>query len=199
NTYSGSTAWHNSARSRLALVESDGLLELRHEKANLGPRIEPVALEWTPDGVLVPAGNVNLGDRDSGDEDAVLQAITAATQDGADVSTARAGPGNTFLILSTFPDLPEDLRGTAGKRRFWAAVSRLERAGSIVQEEYRDARRHLKRRWLCAGSSARASPPHPLGTGAARSVPQSQVCAGSGNLSKPAQPAQDYRKAKEGW
>ena len=37
NNYSGSTQWHNSVRSRLALVESDRAgIELLHEKANYG-------------------------------------------------------------------------------------------------------------------------------------------------------------------
>ena len=56
NSYSGSTAWHNSARSRLALTERDGRIELIHEKHNLGPAAEPVPLFWSASGVLMPAG-----------------------------------------------------------------------------------------------------------------------------------------------
>ena len=42
NSYSGSTAWHNSARSRLALVEDEATgLELLHEKANFGKKRDP--------------------------------------------------------------------------------------------------------------------------------------------------------------
>jgi hypothetical protein len=39
--YSGSTAWHNSARSRLFMTRGDdGLLTLEHQKSNLGKRRE---------------------------------------------------------------------------------------------------------------------------------------------------------------
>jgi RecA-family ATPase len=51
--YSGSTAWHNSARSRLFLLEKDaGVFELQHQKCNLGPKQEPLLLDWPKDGVL---------------------------------------------------------------------------------------------------------------------------------------------------
>ncbi len=55
NSYSGSTAWHNSARSRLALLDENGALELRHEKANFSACASPVTLTRNPDGVLMPA------------------------------------------------------------------------------------------------------------------------------------------------
>jgi hypothetical protein len=53
-SYSGSTAWHNSARSRLALTEKNGTVELAQEKLNIGARAEPLSLMWTRDAVLVP-------------------------------------------------------------------------------------------------------------------------------------------------
>ncbi len=44
NSYSGSTGWHNSARSRLALVDN----ELRQEKLNVGKVLpDPIPLVWT--------------------------------------------------------------------------------------------------------------------------------------------------------
>lgn len=50
--YSGSTAWHNSARSRLFLTRGDdGLLKLEHQKSNLGKMREPIALEWLDAGL----------------------------------------------------------------------------------------------------------------------------------------------------
>jgi hypothetical protein len=49
--YSGSTAWHNSARSRLFLTRGDdGLLTLEHQKSNLGRMREPLTLEWLEGG-----------------------------------------------------------------------------------------------------------------------------------------------------
>ena len=45
--YSGSTAWHNSVRSRLFMTrKEDGTLTLEHQKSNLGQCCEPLNLEW---------------------------------------------------------------------------------------------------------------------------------------------------------
>lgn len=56
--YSGSTAWHNSVRSRLSLnVEKDeDCLTIEHQKANLGPRAKTVRLRWH-DGVPLEDGS----------------------------------------------------------------------------------------------------------------------------------------------
>ena len=50
STFSGSTAWNNSARSRWAMTR-DGenkVVTLRHEKCNFGPLQEPINLEFDP-------------------------------------------------------------------------------------------------------------------------------------------------------
>ena len=45
--YSGSTAWHNSARSRLFMSRTEsGALTLEHQKSNLGRLREPLSLSW---------------------------------------------------------------------------------------------------------------------------------------------------------
>lgn len=50
--YSGSTAWHNSARSRLFMSrDKDGGLLLEHQKNNLGKRMDPLSLMWPTGGV----------------------------------------------------------------------------------------------------------------------------------------------------
>ena len=41
NSYSGSTGWHNGPRSRLALVEDHGKIELKQEKLNIGKMAPP--------------------------------------------------------------------------------------------------------------------------------------------------------------
>ena len=58
--YSGSTAWHNSARSRLFLTRTeDGTLTLEHQKSNLSKTREPLTLEWLDGGLpqLVQVGS----------------------------------------------------------------------------------------------------------------------------------------------
>lgn len=51
--FSGSTAWHNSARSRLTLAEDEnGRLQLTHDKSNYGAKAEPISLTWRDDALL---------------------------------------------------------------------------------------------------------------------------------------------------
>jgi len=60
--YSGSTAWHNSVRSRLFMTRKDnGLLKLEHQKSNLGKKREVLELEWWADGLpqLTSNGTAN--------------------------------------------------------------------------------------------------------------------------------------------
>lgn len=160
NSYSGSTAWHNSARSRVALEPADGRVTLRHEKANYGPRVDDIAFRWTDDGVLVP---VLAGDPDaehaqrvveSADDVAVLNALRAAIASGASVTTARVGSCTTLHALKTFPDLPANLRSASGRSAFWDALARLQRAGFIAQETYRDAQRKDRTRWRIVNGCA---------------------------------------------
>jgi RecA-family ATPase len=48
STFSGSTAWNNSVRSRWAMTREKERLILAHEKSNLGPKMEPLELEFDP-------------------------------------------------------------------------------------------------------------------------------------------------------
>lgn len=86
-SYSGSTAWHNSARSRLFLMERErGSLELRHEKCNVGPRRDPLRLSWPPGGAMeledaAPAATQWIADRN--DLKAILALIAEYAARGA--------------------------------------------------------------------------------------------------------------------
>lgn len=148
NSYSGSTAWHNSARSRLALVEEKGIVELRHEKANLSRRAEPVILTYATHGVPVPAAGG--GSRDAAeavlagaDADATLAALEVAWAAGLTVPAAISGPNTGWHVLSKLPELPTQYRGTGeGKRRILQALVKLQCDGLVIRECYRNANRH---------------------------------------------------------
>jgi hypothetical protein len=161
NSYSGSTAWHNSARSRLALTGTDGVVEMAQEKLNLGKRADPVKLAWNDEGVLVPAGDAAIGDQvaanlqDGADDQAVLAAIEASIQAGVVVPTATAGRRTTFHVLES--DLPPGLRTRDGEKRFWSALARLERKGDILREAHRDSSRNKSEKFIRRHSSI---PPH---------------------------------------
>lgn len=152
NSYSGSTAWHNSARSRVAILEADGSIELVHEKLNVGRRADPVRLQWTEGGLLEPIAGSAPGDLAGGlivhsDARAVLDALAAAIKGGASITTARMGSCTTWHALLTYSELPEHLRKQKGKERFWRALAKLERDRRIVAESYRNEDHKTRQRW----------------------------------------------------
>ena len=153
NTYSGSTAWHNSARSRLALAPKDHVIELTHEKLNVGPRMaEPLLLAWSEEGVLVPidqSGRQAALALEAGEEDAaVLRALKAAMSAGETISTAGSGPATAWHCLARFPELPPALQAKPGRERVQRALMRLAQGGVIRREAFKDANRKNKERWI---------------------------------------------------
>jgi hypothetical protein len=56
--YSGSTAWHNSVRSRLFMSRADdGSISLEHQKSNFGKLHDPIKLIWPQDGLPMLVGD----------------------------------------------------------------------------------------------------------------------------------------------
>lgn len=172
NSYSGSTAWHNSVRSRLALLSDESGIALTHEKAQFSKVAEPMRLVFGDHGVLNPldarAAEWAAESQASADAEAVLVAIRAALTAGRTVGANATGPGSTWAALEPFPELPAEFKTGAGKARVRAAVVHLEREGRIAKVPYRDAYRHPRERYELAQSapvsaleSARAFPPIP--------------------------------------
>jgi hypothetical protein len=162
NTFSGSTAWHNSARSRLALVESDGVVELIHEKRNYTVQAVPMRLRFSDRGVLVPADDASAAvpPTDEVDADAVLAALHAAQNAGCNVPPGRTGPVTAYTALATF-DLPEALRCARGRSRFWRALNSLLADGRAECTEYKTADRKMRKRIIpIAASNVRPPVPH---------------------------------------
>lgn len=159
-SYSGSTAWHNSARSRLALIPVDDRLELRHEKANRTAKAKPVALAWTEVGVLWPASEAVEASAAAAralvakaDARAVLDVLRALLGDGVAIPTANTGQNTAAHVLQRAGELPEQLRGNAGRERIKAALLALERAGEIVRASERTPDRKFRERWHLAERS----------------------------------------------
>ena len=128
--YSGSTAWHNSVRSRLALLpdEEAGAMTLYHAKANLGPRAAPVTLEWI-EGVPHLAGErENVGKqaadaiRTSSQDAQVIACLDYCDKNGINVSTASTGPTTAFRVLKAVPDFPKGLGPDALTRVLYRLV-----------------------------------------------------------------------------
>lgn len=124
--YSGSTAWHNSARSRLALTETEGGLILSHEKANRGERCHDISLSWISDGLLVP-GHVQFdGVRDGPDLEQILGMFEEHTKRGDPVSTSRTN-GNAYSVLSPLDGFPVGMK----RNRFFRLMDRAEKDGRL--------------------------------------------------------------------
>jgi hypothetical protein len=156
NSYSGSTAWHNSVRSRLALTNN----ELHQEKLNVGkPMADPIKLVWSPGGVPLPDDNAGaqsirnaLEDEDNA---ALLACFRAAQEAGATVPSGERGPSTAWHAMSIYPECPKALR--ENKERFRQGIARLARAGEIARETYRDSRRHVCERYILPAARVCAS------------------------------------------
>jgi KaiC/GvpD/RAD55 family RecA-like ATPase len=154
-SYAGSTAWHNSARSRLALVKEGGRIELRHDKCNVARCAEPIPLRWSDAGLLLPVQAGSPAETAEIDRDAerVVAAMRAAAMTGDSIGTARKGPGCVTAALRTFPEElgPELMRDNS---RLWRAVNRLEAAGRIRRREHRTADRKVRKVYVLCRTDA---------------------------------------------
>lgn len=169
-SYSGSTAWHNSARSRLFLLETaPGALELQHQKCNLGPKQPPLAIEWPHDGIprvqSVAAGPMQ-GYLDDNDTRALLRLLHEFHGRGEHVATATQSRRHAVALMSgekTFPkrkpaEVFDLLRGA-------------ERRGWIEREAYKDSNRKPHERWVLTVSGEQFAE-IPAGSRSARSSAQ---------------------------
>lgn len=151
NSYSGSTAWHNSVRSRIALVDG----ELRHEKTNHGKLIDPLVMKWTDTGVpyLLTKDLAAASDND----DEVLECINLANKRGYVVSVAASGPNTPWTALSELPEFPRSLLDAKdGKGRLKKAIGRLLADSKIRRETYTDNYRNKREKWVCVAPDATA-------------------------------------------
>jgi hypothetical protein len=147
-SYSGSTAWHNSARSRLYLKQDrPGQLELTHEKCNLGPRLPALALEWPTDGLPgVPEqlSPVVQGIQGRNDVKAVLTLIHEFTERGEFVSPEPNSRANAHVLLSSQRGFPASLKRSAETQDL---VRDAQRDGLLQRATYKGADRKPRERW----------------------------------------------------
>jgi putative DNA primase/helicase len=141
-SYSGSTAWHNSARSRIFMRrEADGTLVLEQQKNNLGRLSDPIRLTWPENGVPTLAAPLEQGREDR----ALLRLIgeCAAERPPVYVATALTSPNNAARVLSTEPGYPSWLKAA----QVHSLLRNAERSGLIVREKYRSSDRKERERW----------------------------------------------------
>ena len=169
-SYSGSTAWHNSARSRLALTadkDDATRLTLSHDKLNLGPRTaESLRLVRSHTGLLM-LDEVERETDGEPPELALLRVLADFVERGEKVSAEPNSPRtNTWALLRPEPSFPKHAYRVAGA--LFSAMRELERRGLIQKELYRNLSRKDRIAWTLApkgweliGKSAPSAPSAP--------------------------------------
>jgi hypothetical protein len=153
--YSGSTAWHNSARSRLFMVRDEaGVLTIRHQKSNYGHRCSDISLCW-PDDKLpeLLSGSapsidalIDKVERRADDMAAekLLCLLAEYEQRGQYCSPLVNSPSNPFKVLH-----PDPTFRRMGLRREDTArvITQCQRAGWIEPLDYQTKDRKWRSRW----------------------------------------------------
>jgi hypothetical protein len=170
--YSGSTAWHNSVRSRLSLVpDGDDALKVEHLKANLGAKSVPVRLEWH-DGVPMVAGSyTNLAGNaqnaiqkqaqkalDDDHKASLVSLVKDFDRRGETVTTSFQGPSTVFKLFKGLAGFPKGMSSDNLTR----LLRELETEGRI----FRTTRRMPDRKHRAVFTCQMESAPNPtVGTG----------------------------------
>lgn len=155
-SYSGSTAWHNSVRSRLFMSrDKEGDLLLEHQKSNHGLVRDPLRLRWPRDGVPmldVPEGGVVSYIKQQSDAKSLLRLIHEFTVRGESVSTATNSRTHAGKLLRGQPGFPRRVSDA----ELFDLLRDAERCGHLERETYRKPDRHEGQRWRVteAGLSA---------------------------------------------
>lgn len=152
--YSGSTAWHNSVRSRLSLdTDDNGTSTLKHLKANKGPKAEPIKLEWHEGTPMLAGTYQNPGaeiaaafirnaqqERDSTDKSALVAIIWDFDRRGDRVPVATTGPHTAYRVFKAEAAFPAGLTS----ERMARLLRELEREGRIFRtKRYTSSRKYV--------------------------------------------------------
>jgi RecA-family ATPase len=141
---SGSTAWHNSVRSRLYVKRAatekgeepdPNMRMLEVMKNNYGPPAEAITLRWK-DGLFLPVAGMNSLERlarEQNVEETFLKLLDRSIEQGRNVSDKKTA--NTFAP-SRFAAEPEAKTKHVTKKELADAMERLFRSGKIHVVSY---------------------------------------------------------------
>ena len=174
--YSGSTAWHNSARSRLFMnCDKQGGLLLRHQKCNVGKLREPMRLVW-PEGGIPQAdeafGPMVQGIADRGQTKALLKLIVEFTERGEFIGTATTSRTHAAKLLHrerTYPKLKDG--------EVFDLLRQAERAGHLDRVLFKGSDRHQRERWQVTAAGAAFAGIHAATAGTAATTEVPALCA----------------------
>ena len=159
---SGSTAWHNSVRSRLYLEEAEGdARRLHFKKLNYGPKGKPMKLIWR-NGIFVPDDGKAAASAQVNAEIIFLSLLDAYTREERNVSSSTS----PTYAPKVFAD---DRRGKGiGRDALRDAMNALFEKDEIINEEFGPPS-HRRKRIIrkdklpsgpCANRSEATSAPH---------------------------------------
>lgn len=145
--YSGSTAWHNSARSRIFMSrDKNGGLVIEHKKNNLGNLCKPIHLSWAENGIpklnqiVVTEEKEVIGERSI---KALIRLIDEYTRRGEFVPTALQSRTNASKLMRGESTFPRNLKDS----EIFQLLRDIERQGYIKRELYKGADRKSRERW----------------------------------------------------
>ncbi|MBU2783515.1 AAA family ATPase [Acidithiobacillus caldus] len=151
--YSGSTSWHNSSRSRLAMVKEPktNTVILSHEKNNNSVEAPPLKLVFNSAGLLV-LDEQEAPDPEEGlggfvlPEVVVMQILADFNKRGEKISPEQSARNNAWRMLSSEPGFPKKRYSNAAS--LFVAMRQLERDGLIQRSEYINAHRKAYLEWV---------------------------------------------------
>lgn len=146
STFSGSTAWNNSARSRWAMVRDGQAVTLRHEKCNLGPLQDELRFEFDTEAKVfkrfgtIPGAAAAAALMRNTQRAAILRLLSDAERAGQRLSMNAAANNNAYRVLRGEREFPRIERG-----EFFSVLFQLQRDGLVDEEEYVNDRKKYKR------------------------------------------------------
>lgn len=137
STFSGSTAWNNSARSRWAMVRDGQTVTIRHEKCNLGPLQDEIRVEFDTGSKTfkrfgtVPGATAAAALLRNGQRVAVMRLLAEAADAGQRLSMSAQANNNAWLALRGAEDFPR-----IDRREFFSMLFEMQRDGLVQEQEY---------------------------------------------------------------
>lgn len=137
-TFSGSTAWNNSARSRWAMVRDGQSVLMRHEKCNLGPLQEEIRIEFDPGAKTFKRFGASPGLAAASalmrntQRAAILKLVERACAAGANLSLKPSATNNVYVALRDDPEFPSGL----DRREFFQILRDLENERLVAAQTY---------------------------------------------------------------
>ncbi len=137
STFSGSTAWNNSSRSRWAMVRDGQTVTIRHEKCNLGPLQDEIRVEFDTSSKTfkrfgtVPGATAAAALMRNGQRVAVMRLLAGAEAAGQRLSMSAQANNNAWLALKGSADFPR-----IDRKEFFSMLFEMQRDGLVHELEY---------------------------------------------------------------